>query len=95
MSWELDVNESVIVGYEEGTKPYNDFTYIRKDEIPTGTTQKQIVLPDYFRGMNFDVLITPLENYATPTLLSINNKIPSFTVSGANTKFMYTVILNN
>lgn len=95
MSWELDVNESVIVGYEEGTKPYNDFTYIRKDEIPTGTTQKQIVLPDYFRGMNFDVLVTPLENYATPTLLSINNKIPSFTVSGANTKFMYTVILNN
>jgi hypothetical protein len=95
MSWELDVNESVIVGYEEGTKPYNDFTYIRKDEIPAGTTQKQIVLPDYFRGMNFDVLVTPLENYATPTLLSINNKIPSFTVSGANTKFIYTVVLNN
>ncbi len=95
MSWELDVNESVIVGYEEGTKPYNDFTYIRKDEIPTGTTQKQVMLPDYFRGMNFDVLITQLENYATPSLLSINNKIPSFTVSGENTKFMYTVVLNN
>lgn len=92
--YELDVNESIIVGYEEGTKPYNDFTYIRKDEIPTGTTQKQIVLPDYFRGLNFDVLVTQLENYATPTLLSINNKIPSFTVTGENTKFMYTVILN-
>lgn len=93
--YEMNVNESVIVGYEEGTKPYNDFTYIRKDEIPTGTTQKQIILPDYFRGLNFDVLVTQLENYATPTLLSINNKVPSFTVSGANTKFMYTVILNS
>lgn len=93
--YELDVNESIITGYEEGTKPYNDFTYIRKDEIPTGTTQKQIVLPDYFRGLNFDVLVTQLENYATPTLLSINNKVPSFTVSGANTKFMYTVIINS
>jgi hypothetical protein len=93
--WELDVNESVITGYEEGTKPYNDFTYIKKDEILTGTTQKQIVLPDYFRGLNFDVLVTQLENYATPTLLSINNKVPSFTVSGENTKFMYTIILNS
>ena len=93
--YEMDVNESVIVGYEEGTKPYNDFTYIRKGEMPTGTTQKQIMLPDYFRGMNFDVLVTKLENYNTPTLLSINNKVPSFTVSGENTKFMYTVILNS
>jgi hypothetical protein len=93
--YELDVNESIIVGYEEGTKAYNDFTYIRKDEVLTGTTQKQIVLPDYFRGLNFDVLVTQLENYATPTLLSINNKLPSFTVSGENTKFMYTVILNS
>ncbi len=93
--WELDVNESVITGYEEGTKPYNDFTYIRKGEIPTGTTQKQVTLPDYFRGLNFDVLVSQLENYATPALLSINNKIPSFTVSGENTKFMYTIILNS
>jgi len=95
MIYELGVNESVITGYEEGTKPYNDFTYIRKDEILTGTTQKQITLPDYFRGLNFDVLISPRETYAAPTLLSINNKVPSFTVSGENTKFIYTVILNN
>lgn len=95
VTFELDVNESVITGYEQSEHTYYDFTYVRKDEILTGTTQKQITLPDYFRGLNFDVLISARETYAAPTLLSINNKVPSFTVSGENTKFIYTIILNN
>jgi hypothetical protein len=93
--YELDINEPVITGYEEGTKPYNDFTYTRKDELDSSTTEKQISLPDYFRGMNYDVLISPLENNNAPVLLSSNNTIPSFTVSGANTKFIYTIVLND
>lgn len=91
--FELGISESVIVGYEEGTKPYDSFNYIGKDAITSGS-QKTIHLPEYFRGLNFDVIINPVETSPAPTLLSVNNKIPSFTVSGANTKFSYIVFLN-
>ena len=106
IEFELNVSESVITGYTESPQPYYDFTYVRKDKFLKGVTQKQIVLPDYFKGMNFDVIIHPGANWdwkstypSTVVLNSVNNLIPSFTVScdrypDVDVDFAYTVILN-
>lgn len=108
--FEENVNEPVIVGYEQSLQPYYDFTYIRKGHFDANGTQ-QIVLPDYFRGMNFDVFIMPTGNwewYSTslsagePRIQvdSINNMVPSFTCTYFRypqkaVDFIYTVVLNN
>lgn len=110
MTYELNVNEPVIVGYTESAQPYYDFTYIRKGHFNATGTQ-QIVLPDYFKGMNFDVLIMPTGDWrwnntngvnGEPLVKvdSVNNLIPSFTVTYTEypsraTDFVYTVVLNN
>ena len=110
MTYELNVNEPVIVGYTESTQPYYDFTYIRKGHFDTNGTQ-QITLPDYFKGLNFDVFIMPTgdwEWYSSSLdagepriqLDSINNTIPSFTCTYFRypqkaVDFIYTVVLNN
>jgi hypothetical protein len=110
MQYELNVNEDIIVGYEESIQPYYDFTYIRKGHFDANGTQ-QIVLPDYFKGMNFDVFIMPTGNwewYSTsldagePRIQvdSINNMVPSFTCTyfrypQKEVDFIYTVVLNN
>lgn len=110
MQYELDVNEDIIVGYTESLQPYYDFTYIRKGHFDTRGETKQIILPDYFKGLNFDVFIMPSSNWrwtssTTPpsiTLDSINNLIPSFTATyqeypqlPGGVDFIYTVVLNN
>ena len=109
MTYELNVNESVIVGYTESSQPYYDFTYIRKGHFDTRGETKQIILPDYFKGMNFDVFLMPSSDWrwtsSSPpyiTLDSINNLIPSFTATyqeypqlPGGVDFIYTVVLNN
>lgn len=109
--FEEDVNEPVIVGYEQSLQPYYDFTYTRKGTFAAGEAQKQITLPDYFRGLIFEVYITPPSSWdfysntdndpPSIKLLSVNNTIPSFTVSCARypsttaVDFLYTVVLVN
>lgn len=106
--YELNVNQAVITGYTQSEQPYYDFTYIRKGHFDsaTGGTQ-QIVLPDYFKGLNYDVYVMPVGNWnwtaqAAPSLRvdSVNNTVPSFTVTfsqypAAALDFIYTVVLNN
>lgn len=109
MQYELNVDEMIIVGYTESIQPYYDFTYTRKGHIDAPGT-KQIALPDYFKGMNFDVFLMPSSDwrwtsssqYPTVTLESINNLVPSFTVKYSEypqkpngVDFVYTIILNN
>jgi hypothetical protein len=60
--FEEDVNEPVIVGYTESAQPYYDFTYIKKGHFDGSGTQ-QITLPDYFKGLNFDVIVTPTGDF--------------------------------
>lgn len=109
--FEEDVNEPVIVGYTQSEHPYYDFTYIKKATFAVGESQLQIILPDYFKGLNFDVYLTPPhkweyywrtdDEFPSLELLSINNTIPSFTVSCSRypttsvVDFLYTVVLNN
>lgn len=107
MQYELNVSEDVIVGYEESLHPYYDFTYTRKGYFADTGTQ-QIILPDYFKGMNFDVYIMPTGDWrwnsssSIPSMVveSINNLIPSFTVKYSEYPakygglyFIYTVVL--
>ena len=106
MVYELNVNESVITGYTESEQPYYDFTYIRKGHFDATGTQ-QIILPDYFKGMNFDVFIMPTGDWywqstSKPEVIveSVNNIVPSFTVKYSAypsnaIDFIYTIILNN
>ena len=102
--FEEEVNDPVIVGYDLSEKPYYDFTYIRKGHF-AANGQQQVTLPDYFKDMNFDVYITPAGNWdwniqypPKITLLSVNNKIPSFTLEFfaypfVEVDFIYTVVL--
>lgn len=109
--FEENANGYVIVSTTQSEQPYYDFTYIKKNTFAASVSQMQITLPDYFRGLDFDVyLMSPAkwdyhywaeDEPPSLTLMSVNNTVPSFTAScsrnpsTAAVEFVYIVVLNN
>lgn len=93
--YESNVTGSIITGYAQGTVPYNPFIYVGSVTFLTKTVT--VTLPEYFKGLNFNVFLTN-PGSTTATLDGINNKIPNFTAScafaGATMKSVYIVTLN-